>query len=189
MNWLTEIDRLTLLFSSEFSGLNEDELNWKPDANSWSIAQHLDHLIVINQTYFPIFAALKSGEYTPPFWGKLGFLVNFFGAAVLNAVKPEQKKKVKTFTIWEPSASSLSGDILEQFSAHQTALKNQIVASESLLQQGVIISSPANRIIVYRLETAFDIIVAHEQRHLEHAIGVLNRLQQGATTPTKNTSL
>jgi hypothetical protein len=29
--------------------------------------------------------------------------------------------------------------------------------------------APAARVIVYRLETAFDIIVAHERRHFEQA--------------------
>ena len=67
MNWIEKIDKLTNQFLQEFSSLNEEELNWKPDPESWSVAQHLDHLIVINQTYFPIIAALKAGQYSLPF--------------------------------------------------------------------------------------------------------------------------
>ena len=37
--------------------------------------------------------------------------------------------------------------------------------SKDLLEKGTIISSPANNNIVYKLRTAFEIIVAHEQRH------------------------
>lgn len=176
MIWIEKIDKLTNQFLQEFSSLNEEELNWKPDPKSWSVAQHLDHLIVINQTYFPIIAALKAGQYSLPFWGRFRFSVNFFGAAVLNAVKPEQPKKTKTFPIWEPASSNISGDILERFRAHQTELKNQIVSSEMLLNNGAVIASPANRMIVYRLETAFDIIVAHEERHLNHARAVWSLL-------------
>ncbi|CAZ97441.1 Putative protein [Zobellia galactanivorans] len=36
-----------------------------------------------------------------------------------------------------------------------------------MIEKGCIISSPANKNIVCRLETAFDIIVTHEQRHFE----------------------
>lgn len=176
MNWIEEIDKLTHLFSDKFSGLNEEELNWKPNPKAWSIAQHIEHLIVINQTYFPVLAELKSGQYKLPFTAKFGFLVRFFGKVVLNAVKPEQKKKTKTFPIWEPSTSNIAGNILDRFMVHQDELKAQIVASEDLLKNGAIISSPANSNIVYRLETAFDIIVTHEGRHLEHAKAVWSLL-------------
>ena len=104
--------------------------------------------------------------------------MNFFGTTVLNAVKPEQKKKIKTFPIWEPSTSNIPGDILERFIAHQNELKTQIAESGDLLKNAAIISSPANRNIVYRLETAFDIIVTHEYRHLDHSDTVLNQLQK-----------
>jgi hypothetical protein len=46
------------------------------------------------------------------------------------------------------------------------------------LEKGTVISSPANKYIVYKLETAFDIIVAHEERHLEQAKEVLSVLRK-----------
>ena len=76
---------------------------------------------------------------------------------------------MKTFPIWEPSISLVRGDILDQFEKHQQELKQLITSSEDLLEKGTVISSPANRMIVYKLETAFDIMVAHEKRHLEQA--------------------
>lgn len=99
----------------------------------------------------------------------------------LNAVEPVRKKKMKTFPIWEPTASQVTDDILGQFEKHQTELKRQIETAKDLIEKGTIISSPANKNIVYKLETAFDIIVSHEQRHLEQAKEVLQLL-------TKNTS-
>ena len=176
MNWLAEIDQVSNSFLLKFKDLNEAQLNWKPNPKAWSIAQHIEHLIVINQTYFPVLAELKSGQYKLPFTAKFGFLVRFFGKVVLNAVKPEQKKKTRTFPIWEPSHSNIAGDILDRFKVHQDELKAQITASEDLLKNGGIISSPANRNIVYRLETAFDIIVTHEYRHLDHAKAVWSLL-------------
>jgi hypothetical protein len=76
---------------------------------------------------------------------------------------------MKTFPIWEPAISLVRSDILDQFEKHQQELKQLIASSEDLLEEGTVISSPANRMIVYKLETAFDIIVAHEKRHLEQA--------------------
>ena len=34
-----------------FGHLTREQLNWKPAANSWSVAQCLDHLITINREY------------------------------------------------------------------------------------------------------------------------------------------
>lgn len=83
---------------------------------------------------------------------------------------------MKTFPVWEPTISQVNDDILQRFEKHQNELKRQIETSKELVEKGTIISSPANRNIVYKLETAFDIIVSHEQRHLEQASEILYNL-------------
>lgn len=177
MNWSTEIDKITQSFKTKFGHLSEQELNWKPNQQMWSIAQNIDHLIVVNETYFPVLTSLKEGTYNTPFIAKLGFMVSFLGKTVLNAVKPDRKKKMKTFPVWEPTLSQVKSDIFQRFERHQNELKRQIETSKELIEKGAIISSPAKRNIVYKLETAFDIIVSHEQRHLEQASEILNNLK------------
>ena len=157
-NWTNQIDSTTTEFQQLFGKLSSEDLNWKPNSKTWSIAQNIDHLIVINKTYFPILAELKSGKYKVPFLGKFGFIVSYLGKLILNAVEPSRKKKTKTFSIWEPSESNISGDILKHFSIHQKELKQEILAAKDLVKQGAIISSPANKNIAYKLETAFDVI-------------------------------
>jgi len=179
--WTAELDNITEHFITDFGALSTGQLNWKPNQQTWSIAQNIEHLIVVNETYYPVLASLNAKTYKTPFIGKIGFMVSFLGKTVLNAVKPNRKKKMKTFSIWEPSKSEIKYDILKRFESHQTELKQKIVASKELVEKGTVISSPANRNIVYKLETAFDIIVSHEQRHLEQAREIL-QLQ------TKNTS-
>lgn len=171
--WLNNIDKTTSEFINTFKNLGEDDMNWKPDPETWSIAQNIDHLMVINESYFPILNELREGTYKAPFIARRGFIVSFFGKLILKAVQPDRKKKTKTFPIWEPSTSDLPSDILGRFEKHQDKLKNEIKAAEDLVKKGAIISSPANKNIVYKLETAFDIIIAHEQRHLAQAMELL----------------
>lgn len=173
-NWISILDSVTKQSQTEFGALTNEQLNWKPNANTWSIAQNLDHLIVINETYYPILASLHEGTYKTPFVASFGFIVSFLGKTVLKAVQPDRQKKMKTFPIWEPSTSSLNDNILQRFAMHQNELKQKIEDAKRFVEQGVVISSPANRNIVYKLETAFDIIVSHEQRHLEQAKEVLH---------------
>ncbi|HEX8574710.1 MAG TPA: DinB family protein [Flavobacterium sp.] len=172
-NWTIALERITEQCFLDFGTLPEEQLHWKPNATTWSIAQNLDHLIVVNESYYPVLASLKEGKYKPPFIAKIGFLVSFLGKTVLKAVQPDRQKKMKTFPIWEPGISTIKRDILKTFEDHQKELKKKIEEAKEWVEKGTIIVSPANRNIVYKLETAFDIIVSHEQRHMEQAREVL----------------
>lgn len=176
-HWHQELDDISAQFFSTFGALGPGQLNFKPDVDTWSIAQNIDHLIVINSTYFPVFRELEQGENPTAFWGRLGFLADFFGRFVLNSVQPDRRKKTKTFSIWEPKQSGIGDRILIKFREHQKALKSHIEKLEPAIAQGAVISSPASRFIVYKLETAIEIILAHEKRHFEQASELFRQLQ------------
>ena len=95
-HWILELERLTQAFSTEFGSLTANELNRKPNATTWSIGQVVDHIIKVNETYFPIVEQIRAGTYRTPWTGKLPFLVNWFGDFILNGVEPERRKKVKS---------------------------------------------------------------------------------------------
>jgi hypothetical protein len=139
-------------------------------------------LIVVNETYYPVLASIKSGTYKTPFVAKIGFMVSFLGKTVLKAVQPDRKKKMKTFPIWEPTTSNVIDDILNRFQNHQNELIQEIEGAKGLVENGVVISSPANKNIFYKLKTAFDIIVSHEQRHLEQAKEILQLMKKNNTS-------
>ena len=168
-HWTDTIDSTTRAFVENFSCLTKEELNWKPDLKTWSIAQNIHHLIVINQTYYPIIKSVREGTYKMPWIGKWTFLVDLFGKLIYDSVKPESKRKVPTFKAALPATSAIDADIVTRFEQHQSELKELIISSYDLLDANTIISSPANKNIVYTLKSAFDIIVSHECRHLNHA--------------------
>lgn len=165
-NRLSEINIVTQAFVTEFGSLGKDELNWSPNANTWSIARNIDHLIVINSTYFPVFDAIKAGNYTPPFMSKFGFLVNWMGNFILKSVQPDRKQKIRTLPVWEPRTGDIEEGILGHFSGHQDRL-GQYLSELNGVQ--MVISSPGSKFIVYTLDKALDVIIAHEKRHLEQA--------------------
>lgn len=175
-NWTGQINKTTNDFKKAFESLTDEQINWKPNKNTWSIAQNIDHLIVINESYFPTLNSIRQGTYKTPFIGKFDFITNSLGKTLLKAVQPDRKKKTKTFLIWEPTQDAMLTDILKRFEKHQKGLKLQIENSQNLLKKKTVISSPANKNIVYKIVTAFDIIVAHEQRHFEQAKEVLKIL-------------
>ena len=124
--WLEQIDEATNLFRNEFAGLNEEQLNWKPAPDVWSIAQIIEHIVLTNLSYFPAIGQIKSGNYSLPFTSKISFLVKQFGNIIYKSVNRNNKKKVKTMPVWKPVSSSISGDLTGKFSEHQEELKNVI---------------------------------------------------------------
>jgi hypothetical protein len=174
--WISDIDEITLAFKANFEHLDKKQLNKKPNSKTWSIGENIDHLIVINTSYFDPVEKIKAGDYKLGFISKIGFLTRFFGKMILSSVQPDNKSKIRTFPVWEPSKSDFEIELLEQFINHQEALKKLIISSENLLLKGALIASPANNNIIYKLEDAFDIIVSHEKRHLEQAKSILNQL-------------
>jgi hypothetical protein len=175
-HWTDSLDQTTSDFIRAFGDLNKDQLNWKPNPAAWSVGQNIDHLIIINRTYFDVIKRVRDGQRSVHWLARFGFMVNFFGKFILKSVQPDRRRKIKTFSIWEPTTGNIESDILEKFVKHQEELKTLIRDSKDLLDKGVIISSPASNVIVYKLETAFDIIVTHERRHLEQAKELLARL-------------
>lgn len=168
--WHRKIDWLTGEFKERFSDMQADELNRKPNADTWSIAENVQHLITVNESYFPIIEQMKQGKYKPPFLGKISFFVNFMGKAILKSVSPDNRKKMRTFPMWEPAAANVNGDIVSRFDKHQSALKDLIASSEEFINKGTVISSPANHNIVYTLSKAFEIMITHEERHLNQSV-------------------
>ena len=140
--WTAQIDQTTADFKSAFASFPPSQLNWKPDSETWSIAQNIDHLIVINESYYPVIQSIRSGHYKLPFIARFPFLVSFIGKLILKSVQPDRKRKIKTFPIWEPASSEISPDIIERFQKHQEQLKQLIQNSQDLIDRGIVISSP-----------------------------------------------
>jgi hypothetical protein len=172
-DWKNELDYNLKQFERRFGQLSETQLNKIPAPGTWSIAQNIQHLIIINESYYPIFQALINETYKRPLISYFGFVVKYMGLTILKSAQPDRKRKSKTFPIWNPQKSDIPGDILFQLMEHHEKLKEWIRKLSPYLDHRTIINSPANRNVPYRLITALDIIVAHERRHLVQASEVL----------------
>lgn len=171
-----EIDELTACFTGQFGHLTKEQLNWRPDTETWSIAQNIEHLIKINESYTPILEKLNTNQLTLSWVAKWNWLCRQFGNMILKSVDPDRKKRIKTFSIWEPQINEQEEHLLSDFIKHQEQLKNQIKAFSHLQKQ--VIHSPANKNIVYPLGHAFAILVKHEKRHFNQAKEVLEQMSQ-----------
>jgi len=174
-NLLQQIDSNTKLVQDLFGHLTHELLN-QSDGAQWSIAQNIEHLILINSSYFPIIDQLNQKVYKRPFHGRIQFIVKFLGGFVKQSVEPSRQKKMKTFPVWEPKEATVLHDVIDQFTAHHQDLKRYIELAAPFIQNKTVIHSPASKVIVYELDTVFDIIIQHELRHIEQAKEQLQKI-------------
>ena len=156
-----------------FGSLSPEQLNWKPGADQWSIAQCLDHLIVVNSPYFPLIEKIAKGEYRTTLKERMPLLPYLFGSMILRSVQPETQRRSKAFRKFHPSGSAIDAGIVVRFKAHQQELVHCMQKTEDLKLEDIIITSPVSSFITYSLFDAYRIVVAHEQRHLAQARRVM----------------
>ena len=171
--WIERMDGNAGQYQDLFGDLDKEALNWRPAPHKWSIAQCIDHVVVTNESYFPILEGIKEGTYRHGPLGHLPLLPMLFGKMIISTVGPQRKRKVKTFPVWEPTYTTIDFDVLEQLHLGHERLKEAFKELPEDNYHSIIISSPANKHIVYSLTDMMEILDLHEQRHLEQAKEVM----------------
>lgn len=168
-----EAETFTENVRTSFGDLTGEQLNWKMSAAVWSVGQCFDHLIVTNNLYFPAIQKVVDGAHRNNFFSKIPFAPDVISALMKNSLKPEQARKMKTFKIFEPSASDVSAQILDDFAANQRKLIEMIEAVKNLDLRGIKIPEPLSVALNLRLDDAFEILLLHEKRHFLQAERVM----------------
>ena len=156
-----------------FGGLNAEQINWRPNAKSWSIGQCFEHLIVTNNLYFPNIQKVIDGRHRNNFFSKIPFVTDLIGILMKNSLNPEQKRKMRTFRIFEPAASAISTTIIEDFAENQQRLIKMAKAVPDFDLRRIKIAEPLSIALNLRLGDAFEILAMHERRHFRQAERVL----------------
>lgn len=168
------IERVSEESREVFGDLNGEQLNWKPSPDDWSIGQCLDHLMVSNSQYFPIFDEILRGRKTDSFWEKVPVLPGMWGSMLVKALSPHNRRRSKTMDVFEPRASDIPATIVSDFESHNQKLVNYFERLDAIdNHRKIIITSPVSDIITYSLRNTFRILTNHEERHLLQAKRVM----------------
>lgn len=157
---------------STFGHLSPVQLNWKPSADRWSVAQCFDHLLTSNKGYFPVIDNVFAGKKRT-FWESMPVLPGLAGKLLIKSMEPSSTRKVKAPKRFHPAQSEISASIINDFVGQQGKLVEKMKASEHLDLERTIITSPVSAAITYSLMDAYRLIVVHEQRHFQQAKRVI----------------
>lgn len=154
--------------TANFGHLTNEQLNWKPSENAWSVAQCLDHLIKTSEQFYPEFDRLSAGTRRNTFWESWSPLSGFFGRFLVNAVMNDSKKvKAPSKSIVPPS--DVPADIVERFARSVGEVNGKIEACADVDRQRTVVTSPFLSLMTYRLDDAYSVLVEHSKRHIRQA--------------------
>jgi hypothetical protein len=161
-----------------FGALSAEQINWKPNAEGWSVGQCFEHLIKSNELFFPELEKIASGTRKNSFLENYSPFSSFFGNLLINSLKKDERKfKAPTKAIVPPS--DVDASIIEQFAAHQSEIIESVRRTEAADWQQTKITSPFMRLMTYKLADGYRIIIEHERRHFRQA----ERVTQSANFP------
>src|SRR5688572_21284682 len=152
-----------------FGGLTKEQLNWKPGAERWSVAQCFDHLITTNSGYLPVIDDVLQGRKKSSIWQKLPFFPGLWGKLLIKSLDPAQTRKMKAPKKFQPAQSDVSSSIIHDFVNQQRELIERFKATANLDLERIVITSPAANLVTYSLMDAYRIIVVNERRHFQQA--------------------
>ena len=153
---------------STFGHLTPSQLNWKPSAERWSVAQCFEHLLTSNKGYFPVIDNVLAG-YKRTFWQSMPLLPGLMGKLLVKSMDPASTRKVKAPKRFQPAQSDISGSVINDFFEQQQRIVEKMKSTEHLDLEKIVISSPVTAVVTYSLMDAYRIIVTHERRHFQQA--------------------
>lgn len=156
----------------EFSGISLEQLNWKPPAESWSIAQCLEHLVISDSCYFPDLKKITERTYKMNFWERYSPFTGLCGRLMKDRLQEQVKKKMIAPKKIRPQTPDKKLDLIENYHKNLDTFLNYIFNCKHVDVDKTIITSPTIRIVTYSLRDAFSFLIQHEHRHINQAIRV-----------------
>jgi hypothetical protein len=157
-----------------FKSLSEDQINWKPAFDSWSIAECIDHLIVTNKLYLNEIEKQFAMKQIKIEYSRSEVKHKWLSKFIIKAVDPANIKKIKTLPVFMPSMSKYRKDIFDNFYEVQTNLVNIISFAKDFDLNKYVMSSPAAKIIKENFCGVLEIIRLHDRRHFNQAEKLIN---------------
>ena len=153
---------------STFGNLSPTQLNWKPSAERWSVAQCFDHLITSNNGYLPIIDDVLKGR-KQSVWESMPLLPGLAGKLLIKSLDPASTRKIKAPKRFAPAQSDISATVINDFVDQQTQIAEKMKATAHLDLEKIVITSPVSAAVTYSLMDTYRIIVVHEHRHFQQA--------------------
>ncbi|UJH90385.1 DinB family protein [Antarcticibacterium sp. 1MA-6-2] len=162
---------------------HEKELNFKPDAQSWSVLECIAHLNFYGDYYLPeIERRISQSRFPSEENFKAGLLGNYFAIIMLPG---EKMKKMKTLKSTNPNGSKLNKKTLESFIFQQKKMLELLGKARKVSLNKTKTSISIASFIKLKLGDTFRVVIYHNDRHLQQAQRVLANAESAKASKIK----
>lgn len=170
----TQTEQVITTVEKELTNLPDDQLNYKPAADSWSILECFEHLNLYNQYYLTASesAISKAGGQRVD-----DFKYTWIGKKSVAMMHPSNTKKQKTFKKMIPSKSKLNRDVLATFLNDQQRILRLIKEAQNVDAIKSLVPVEFFKLLKMNIAETLEFVIVHEQRHLLQSQRVLKQLQ------------
>lgn len=158
-----------LITAQAYKNLSEQTLNYKPNPESWSILECLEHLNLYGDFYIP--AIEKSILNSPTFHGPEMFNPGIFGNYFANLMKGKNGKikKIKSPKDKNPANSNLNIGVIDRFIKQTESLKHLLKQAEKVSLNKAKTPISISNLIKLKLGDTFRFYVYHIERHIRQS--------------------
>jgi hypothetical protein len=164
-----ELEAIARDAADQFGGLEAGQLNWRPDASRWSVAQCFDHLITTNRQMLEAGDAALARSGARSWLTKLPVLPGLIGRMLVRSQTPDASRKFTAGARSQPSQSAIDAGIVARFVAQQAEAMARLDAHQGRDVEGAVLVSPFAGFIVYSVMDGWRLMTAHDRRHMQQA--------------------
>ena len=156
-----------------FGGCDVRQLNWRPDAAKWSVAQCLDHLLTANRLMFRAADDALNEASPRTLWQRLPIVPGVMGRFMVRSLAPGAGRKLTAPSTARPAASDIAADVIQRFVAQHRDAARRSRALDAQRAERTIMTSPFIRVVTYSVLDGWRLVLAHDRRHVEQARAVM----------------
>ena len=165
----SQLEEITREAQLAFGGLGGQQLNWRPDATRWSVAQCLEHLVIGNGLMFRGMDDALTEALPRSIWQRMPLLPRMFGKVMVRSQSPTAVGHYTAPSKAQPGTSTIGADIVQRFIDQHREAMTSVQALDERRAARTIMESPFVRVITYSVLDGWRIVVAHDWRHLQQA--------------------
>lgn len=182
INGLIEITaNYTAIVEKKLKHLSDDQLNWKPSNDSWSLNEIFAHLNEYAKFYHTAFAArISTTKFRKP---TQNFISSPLGRAAWRSMKlgnaKNIKRKFRAISNYNPTVNPglVKGKDWQIFLDSQMELLQILESAKNINIRKAKAPISLSKIIKFRMGDAFYFVIYHNERHIQQAINVLDNTQ------------
>lgn len=148
-----------------------DQLNWRPSATGWSVAQCVDHLVKSKTEMCRAIDRTLDGTAPRTVWQRLPLWPRLMGWLLITSQSPGGRRKFTAELVARPSTGSYDRDIINRLISDQRDLAARVQALDGVDARRIMVSPFVAR-ITYSVLDGYRLIAAHQRRHFEQAVRV-----------------